>query len=80
MLKNGKVLHDGTRESVFNNRELLNSAGLNPPQIMELSRELNMSPVSYTVDDFVTSIKEQFGGIILEYRQKLFDKLSVEQV
>ncbi|RDW15550.1 ABC transporter ATP-binding protein [Oceanobacillus chungangensis] len=61
VLKDGNVLHDGTRESVFNDRELLNSAGLNPPQIMELSRELYMSPVSYTVDDFVATVNKQFG-------------------
>lgn len=59
VLKNGRVLHDGTRESVFNNRSLLDLAGLNPPQIMELSRNLNMSPVTYTVDDFVEAIHLQ---------------------
>ncbi|RDW16907.1 cobalt ABC transporter ATP-binding protein [Oceanobacillus arenosus] len=61
VLKDGHVLHDGTRESVFNNRELLDLAGLNPPQIMELSRGLNMSPVCYTVDDFVAAVNKQFG-------------------
>lgn len=56
VLKDGEILHDGTRESVFNNRSLLDLAGLNPPQIMELSRHLYMSPVTYTVDDFVEAI------------------------
>lgn len=59
VLKDGKVLHDGTRESVFNNRSLLDVAGLNPPQIMELSRNLNMSPVTYTVADFVEAIRSK---------------------
>lgn len=57
VLKDGQVLHDGTRESVFNNHSLLNLAGLHPPQIMTLSQQLNMSPVSYTVNDFVEAIK-----------------------
>ena len=56
VLKDGEILHDGTRESVFNNRSLLDLAGLNPPQIMELSRHLDMSPVTYTVDDFVEAV------------------------
>lgn len=59
VLKDGGVLHDGTRESVFNNRSLLDLAGLHPPQIMELSRNLNMSPVAYTVSEFVEAIREQ---------------------
>ena len=59
VLKDGGVLHDGTRESVFNNRSLLDLAGLHPPQIMELSRNLNMSPVAYTVAEFVEAIREQ---------------------
>ncbi|MNF15349.1 hypothetical protein D3C80_2179220 [compost metagenome] len=37
---------------MFEDSELLELAGLNAPQIMELSRKLNMSPLSYTVDDF----------------------------
>ncbi|MMZ66415.1 hypothetical protein D1872_289130 [compost metagenome] len=37
---------------MFADVDLLELAGLNAPQIMELSRSLCMSPLSYTVDEF----------------------------
>lgn len=52
VMNQGGIVHDGTRESVFTDVDLLELAGLNAPQIMELSRSLCMSPLSYTVDEF----------------------------
>lgn len=52
VMHHGDIVRDGTRESVFSDADLLELAGLNAPQIMELSRRLGMSPLSYTVDDF----------------------------
>jgi energy-coupling factor transport system ATP-binding protein len=59
VLHEGEVIHDGDRESVFSNTRLLEVAGLKPPQILELSRRLEMSPLTYTVDDFVQSFKRR---------------------
>ena len=59
VLHQGTVLHDGTRESVFTNQELLKKAGLEAPQILEVSRRLDMSPLTYTVADFVKSIESR---------------------
>lgn len=53
VMHQGDIVRDGTKESVFSDVDLLELAGLNAPQIMELSRRLGMSPLSYTVDDFV---------------------------
>ncbi|PGT76735.1 MULTISPECIES: ABC transporter ATP-binding protein [Bacillaceae] len=68
VLNNGKILHDGTRESVFSNSELLKQAGLVPPQIVELSRRLNLSPLAYTVNDFIQAFdrRELVHGICSE--------------
>ncbi|MGP7818780.1 energy-coupling factor ABC transporter ATP-binding protein [Niallia sp. 01092] len=69
VLHEGEVIHDGNRETVFSNVELLEKAGLKSPQILELSRRLNMSPLAYTVDDFVQSIKrreERESGVYSE--------------
>lgn len=65
VLHDGRVIHDGDRESVFTNEELLTLAGLNPPQILELSRKLNISPLAYTVEEFVLAMerKENVSGI-----------------
>ncbi|MCR6106885.1 ABC transporter ATP-binding protein [Salipaludibacillus agaradhaerens] len=57
VLHEGKVLHDGTRESVFSNTPLLKKAGLIPPQILELSKDIGGSSLSYSVDDFVNRWK-----------------------
>ncbi|WP_226668855.1 ABC transporter ATP-binding protein [Metabacillus litoralis] len=65
VLHEGRVIHDGDRTSVFTNEELLHFAGLNPPQIVELSRKLNLSPLTYTVEEFVLAMKreENVSGI-----------------
>ncbi|UTR14926.1 energy-coupling factor transporter ATPase [Salipaludibacillus sp. LMS25] len=57
VLHEGKVIHDGTRESVFSNTPLLKKAGLIPPQILELSKDIGGSSLSYSVDDFVNRWK-----------------------
>lgn len=59
VLHQGTVLHDGTRESVFTNQELLKKAGLEAPQILEISRRLDMSPLTYTVADFVKNVENR---------------------
>ncbi|MNJ45930.1 Energy-coupling factor transporter ATP-binding protein EcfA2 [compost metagenome] len=52
VMHQGDIIRDGTRESVFGDAGLLEQAGLRAPQILELSRRLGMTPLSYTVDEF----------------------------
>lgn len=52
VMHQGNIIRDGTRESVFADAGLLEQAGLTAPQILELSRRLEMSPLCYTVDEF----------------------------
>lgn len=61
VMKNGKIIHDGNRDSVFSNPNLLEEAGLAAPQILEVSRDLNMK-LSYSVADFVDNIKSLTEG------------------
>lgn len=53
VMHEGRIIHDGDRESVFENYRLLEKAGLSAPQIYELSRGLGWEQPVYTVDDFV---------------------------
>ncbi|MNH98605.1 putative HMP/thiamine import ATP-binding protein YkoD [compost metagenome] len=62
VMNQGTIVHDGTRESVFVDVDLLELAGLNAPQIMELSRSLCMSPLSYTVDEFANRWNAVLAG------------------
>ena len=59
VLNQGCVIHDGTRESVFNDPALLKTAGLESPQILELSRRLGMFPLTYNVNDFVENVRNR---------------------
>ncbi|WP_112181888.1 ABC transporter ATP-binding protein [Paraliobacillus zengyii] len=65
VLNNGQIIHDGDRASVFGNAALLDRAGLKAPQILELSKALQVEPLAYTVTDFVAAWKqkEEFDGI-----------------
>ncbi|WP_342587526.1 energy-coupling factor transporter ATPase [Halalkalibacter urbisdiaboli] len=59
VMSNGQILHDGNRDSVFGDPDLLAQAGLVPPQILELSQVLNLERLCYTVEDFVALQKEE---------------------
>lgn len=56
VMKDGQIIHDGNRDSVFSNGKLLKEAGLTPPQILELSRRLK-TKLAYSVDDFVAYVQ-----------------------
>ncbi|MEF2966270.1 energy-coupling factor transporter ATPase [Paenibacillus sp. M1] len=58
VMHQGKVVRDGTRESVFADADLLKLAGLAAPQILELSRRLGMPRLCYTVEEFVERWEE----------------------
>lgn len=56
VMKDGQIIHDGDRHSVFSNDELLKEAGLAPPQILEFSRQLK-TKLAYSVNDFVDYVR-----------------------
>lgn len=56
VMKDGQIIHDGDRDSVFSNEQLLKEAGLTSPQILELSRRLR-TKLAYSVEDFVGYVK-----------------------
>lgn len=56
VMKDGQIIHDGNRDSVFSNEKLLQEAGLTPPQILELSRQLK-TKLAYSVADFVDYVQ-----------------------
>lgn len=51
VMNEGKIIFDGCTKELFKNKEVLSKANLVPPQIVELSHELNM-------EDMVLSIKD----------------------
>lgn len=52
VLNQGQVIQDTDRKGLFNNKQLLDRANLQPPQIVELSRRLNMNPITLSVEEF----------------------------
>src|SRR5699024_12607338 len=53
VMHEGKIIHDGDRESVFQNYHLLAKAGLVPPLIFSLNKSLGWMETAYNVVDFV---------------------------
>ncbi|WP_410771028.1 ABC transporter ATP-binding protein [Fontibacillus sp. BL9] len=52
VMHQGRMIRNGTRESVFADADLLELAGLTAPQILELCRNLGLPQLCYTVDEF----------------------------
>ncbi len=64
VMHEGAIIHDGDRDSVFQNQALLTRAGLESPQILNLAQMLGMKDI-YTVDQFVDAYlkKEAKDGV-----------------
>lgn len=56
VVNKGKIIFDGTPQSLFKRKDILNTANLVPPQIVELSRILGLEEISLRVDDILNYI------------------------
>ncbi|WP_019534789.1 ABC transporter ATP-binding protein [Paenibacillus ginsengihumi] len=56
VMHGGRILLDADSRTVFSRPEVLELAALNPPQIVQLSARLGMSPVCLTVEEFAESV------------------------
>jgi len=59
VFQNGRVLLDGTAPEVFSRADILSAAGLEPPQIAQLSMALGMNPPALTVEEFVELMQQR---------------------
>ncbi|GAA0300150.1 energy-coupling factor transport system ATP-binding protein [Gracilibacillus halotolerans] len=53
VMHEGRIIHDGDKYSVYANQWLLKKAGLYPPQIFTLSKELEWKHPVFSVEEFV---------------------------
>lgn len=53
VLSGGKLLKDGTREDVFKDQEVMKEAGIQPPEIYQLGKEICPETPCYTVNEFL---------------------------
>lgn len=56
VMHGGRILLDADSRAVFSRPEVLELAALIPPQIVQLSARLGMSPVCLTVEEFAESV------------------------
>ncbi len=58
VLKNGRVIADGTRDQIFGDRPLLEEVGIRPPEIFSMGQALDKRALCYTVEEFLDSFGE----------------------
>ena len=51
VMNEGKIIFDGSTKELFKNKYILSKANLVPPQIVELSHELNMDDMVLSIED-----------------------------
>ncbi|MBZ4665406.1 ATP-binding cassette domain-containing protein [Mahella sp.] len=56
VMKDGRIIADGDTRSIFDDITLLDQCHLKPPQIVELSKRLNMRPIALSIDEFTSRI------------------------
>lgn len=59
VMHEGRIIHDGDKCSVYDNHRLLNKAGLTPPQIFDLSKELGWKQPVFSVEEFVQQYEKR---------------------
>jgi len=58
IMSKGRVIADGDTNELLTNRELLMSASLLPPQLVELSWELSLNPPTIYIEEIVSSLRK----------------------
>ena len=58
VLCGGKVIGDGSRDEIFADQTVVQTAGIRPPEIFTMGQALNPQAMCYTVDEFL----DCFGG------------------
>lgn len=59
VMNKGRVIFDGSTKELFKSQEILNKANLVPPQVVELSHELNLENVALRINEIYKKVKEQ---------------------
>ncbi len=59
VMNEGQIIYDGDKEGLFSNASLMRQAGIVPPQIVELSHELNLAQTAFSIDSFVDLFQEE---------------------
>lgn len=61
VMNEGKIIFDGCTKELFKNKEVLSKANLVPPQIVELSHELNMDDMVLSIEDVksINKVKDE---------------------
>ena len=61
VLHQGKIIGDGNREVIFDNKDLTQLVGIRPPEIFTLGKELDKESFTYTVEDFLKDFGVSHG-------------------
>ena len=58
VLRDGRVVADGTRDEIFSRQDLAELVGIRPPEIFSMARTLDPGALCYTIDEFERCFQE----------------------
>lgn len=58
VLRDGRVVADGTRDEIFARQDLVDLVGIRPPEIFSMARRLDPRALCYTVEEFTNCFQE----------------------
>ena len=58
VLRDGRVVADGTRDEIFARQDLVDLVGIRPPEIFSTARALDPRALCYTVEEFTNCFQE----------------------
>ena len=58
VMNQGKIIFDGSTKELFKNKEILKTANLIPPQIVQLSHALDLDEICLSINDIYKSVEK----------------------
>lgn len=59
VLKDGKLIADGSREEIFQNQQVAELVGIRPPEIFSMGKAMCEEADCYTIEEFVSCFQER---------------------
>ena len=76
VLKDGRLIADGSREEIFADREVERQVGIQPPEIYAMGRALSEKADCYTIEEFIDCFQEMEVNCFQGMEENCFQEME----
>lgn len=79
VLKDGRLIADGSREEIFADREVERQVGIQPPEIYAMGRALSEKADCYTIEEFIDCFQEMEVNCFQGMEENCFQEMEANR-